>query len=165
MRDQSKPNVFQPAFLERLDQRDREGYTATEASLAGPWQVRKVADERYAVLRRLDEPEEAEAVFRFLESALIAAAVLPAIGSDCLYTLDGSEDSLGHRLSRMVGEHGLEKAGWLRYFRQELPYALHLLESLLRSPESLAHFLEAASHEVLSHAGSILASRLSLDPS
>jgi hypothetical protein len=55
----------------------------------------------------------------------------------------------------------LEKAGWLRHTHPELVEALNVVEWLLRSPASLALVLEAASYEVLAHAGEILEKRLS----
>ncbi|HEX9735741.1 MAG TPA: hypothetical protein VGG06_27590, partial [Thermoanaerobaculia bacterium] len=58
------------------------------------------------------------------------------------------------------GDGRLEKIGWLRYQHPELMEALSVLEWLLRSPASMAMFLEAASYEVLVHAGHILERRL-----
>ena len=39
MRDQNHLSVFTPAFLQRLDHRDRSGWTCAEAEYAGPWRV------------------------------------------------------------------------------------------------------------------------------
>lgn len=162
MRDHPKRTVFAPAFLRQLEARDPDGFSAAHAALSGPWQVERLTDERYAVLRPYDDPDQAEGLFRFKETALLAAAVLPALGSNCRYALDGSEDPEGHRLSRTAGENGFVPAGWLRFVRKDLARALHLVEFLLSTPTSLALVLEAASHDVMEPSGRLLAERLGL---
>lgn len=55
---------------------------------------------------------------------------------------------------------GYENIGWLRDYSEELLEALHVVECLLRSPASLALFLQAASFESLEPAGGITAGRV-----
>ena len=52
------------------------------------------------------------------------------------------------------------RVGWVRYDHPDLFEAIHVADSLLRSPVSFAHFIEAASSDVLARAGKLLSRRL-----
>ena len=57
-------------------------------------------------------------------------------------------------------EAGGEVVAHLAYFDEKLVDALHVLECVLRSPEALAHILEAAGTVALERAGAILSGRV-----
>ena len=161
MRNHDHPNVFTPDFLERLDHRDRSGWTCAEAEYAGPWRV----EERDGLhcLVHASQRKGGPAVAEFLEreTALLVAAVFPLLGRASPYALSDTERHGGHGadLSAIL-DTSLEWIGWCRLSHQDLPDALHIAERFLRSPEALANLLEAASHEVVDRAGAILAKRL-----
>jgi hypothetical protein len=81
--DRGIRNAFTADFLHRLDEAP-EPDGAHEADVAGPWAIRPVkygGGTGFAVLREwesLDEGDVPYAVFRRRETALLAAAVLPA---------------------------------------------------------------------------------------
>ena len=162
MRDQNHLSVFTPAFLQRLDNRDRSGWTGAEAEYAGP--RRGAERDGLHQLVHVSQRKGGPAVAEFLEreTALLVAAVFPLLGRASPYGLSDTERHGGHGtdLSAILNA-SVEWVGWCRLSHQDLPDALHVAERFLRSPEALANLLEAASHEVVDRAGAILAERLS----
>jgi hypothetical protein len=149
--------VFSSEFKRRMSKRtagDIEPSSASEADLAGPWRVIPLADGGHAVFRLGESPEEDDlpaATFADLEHALLAAAVLPGSGRDPLYRLGAEEAAQGFAV------HGAgEIVGYLRLFNPDVTAALHVLGCVLRSPDSFARVLEAASGLTLDHADKIL---------
>jgi hypothetical protein len=173
-------NAFTTDFLHRLDQAG-EPDGAREADVAGPWVVRRVRYQGtfgFAVLRDWESPQDGDApcaIFRRRETALLAAAVLPALGREPLYRLATEPDAAGFPLQAGTGPRdpalvpaavavtaiphpGI--AGHLRDFDEDLATALQLVAALVRSPLSLASLLEAAGHVAVEQAGRILTTRL-----
>ena len=162
MRDQNHLSVFTPAFLQRLDNRDRSGWTCAEAEYAGPWRVAE-RDGLHCLIHA-SQRKGGPAVAEFLEreTALLVAAVFPLLGRASPYGMSDTERHGGHGADlNAILDARVEWIGWCRLLHQELPDALHIAERFLRSPEALANLLEAASHEVVDRAGAILAERLS----
>ncbi|HVT60617.1 MAG TPA: hypothetical protein VHR45_19745 [Thermoanaerobaculia bacterium] len=192
--DRGFHNAFSEEFLRRLDLlAEPEG--AHEAVFAGPWEVRSVSHQggqRFAVVRRWDSPplgDEAFAVFIHRETALLAAAVLPAVGREPFFRLR-SEPESGSSSPAGLGEGGArpnhsselgdgseaeggtvaplrfallsggEEAGQVREFDEDFAAALHVAAALVRSPEGLANLLEAAGFLALEQAGRILCRRI-----
>ncbi|HTQ78545.1 MAG TPA: hypothetical protein VMM92_01000 [Thermoanaerobaculia bacterium] len=150
-------NAFSAQFLLLLDERD-EPATSAEADVCGPWKVEAGA-EGYALLRQgesLARGDRPSGLFAHRETALLAAAILPALGRDPFYRLQSEETPNGFALERTHGEI----AGHLEFYDPEAVSALHLAESLVRSPESLAHLLEAAGRVALDRAGKIVFERV-----
>ena len=158
-RPRAATTVFDSDLLDRLPRGDRGGPTVAEAEHAGPWTV-QAQESGFAVLREADD--EADARLAERETALLLAAVFPALGREPRYQLVTKEGAAGVDV-RSFGGGRLEKVGWLRHRHPEIVEALHVVEWLLRSPASLALLLEAASYEVLAHAGRILDRRLSTE--
>ena len=178
-------NAFTTDFLHQLDQAG-EPDGAREADVAGPWVVRRIHYQGavgFAVLRDWENPQDGDppcAVFRRRETALLAAAVLPALGREPLYRLATEPDGAGFPLHAGSGAKdpalvpitvavtatphpGI--AGHLRDFDEDLATALQLVAALVRSPLSLASLLEAAGHVAVEQAGRILATRIEGKPS
>lgn len=146
-------NAFAEPFLERLEGEDEPPFAST-ADLAGPWRVVRLAEERYAVFRRWEASESGDrpyAVFDSRHLALLAAAVLPALGREPDFRLAAEASAAGYPLAS-----GGRVAGHLRYFHDELAAALHLARSLVASPESLAALLSGAGATALRQAGRLL---------
>lgn len=148
-------NAFDLDFLEELDRLD-EPETAAEADTAGPWTVQEMPrGAGWGVFRlgqsaaRGDDPV---GVFRRREKALAAAAVLPGTGRERRLRLNPEAEDLGYALEGVGGE----VEGYLRLFDENLRDALHVADALLRSPESLARFLEAAGGLALRETGRLL---------
>ena len=162
MRDQEKsnpssPNIFQHEFLERLSELPRSGsQTSFEADHAGPWSVVKVA-EGFALQQA--GSKAVKAVFTYHETAHLAAAILPGIGRPRTYHTVSEKDQPGVIVEARHGKFA-EKVGWMSDYSDELMEALHIVESLLRYPASLAQFLQAANFEALAYAGGITAGRI-----
>jgi len=153
----SSRNAFSPSFLTRIGQRD-EPPTAGEADVAGPWHVAEVPATGWGLFRAGEGPEgggRPYAVFRHRWQALLAAAVLPGTGREPSFRLHKEEGPQGYAV-----EHGPEVAGHLELFDEKLVDGLHVVEMLLRSPESLASLLEAAGQVALERAGAILDGRV-----
>jgi hypothetical protein len=151
-------NAFAPEFLGRLDERD-EPATASEADAAGPWKIEPFPHGGFALLREgesLRRGDRPAGVFERRETALLAAAVLPATGSAPLFRLRGEATPHGFVLERPRGE----VAGHLEFYDPDAAAALHVAESLLRSPDCLAHLLEAAGRIALLRAGRIVFERV-----
>lgn len=159
MQDDPTPsvNAFAPEFLHRLELEDEPPY-AEEADFAGPWRVVPAEGGGFAVLRHWEATEEGDephAVFDSYHLALLAAAVLPALGSSVELTLGGDGEEIGYPLWS-----GSSLAGHLRYFHVELVEALELARALVGSPESLSTLLAAAGPTALRHVGRLLRRRL-----
>ncbi len=160
----SSPNAFSPSFLHRIAQRD-EPPTAGEADMAGPWRVLEIAPERFGVFRLGESPARGHrpaAVFAELWLAQLAAAVLPGTGRDAAFRM--RKDSGPEGFAVETGNGG-EVLGHLELFDERLIEALHVAESLVRSPQALAGLLEAAGPVALERAGAILDERVPEIPS
>ena len=154
-------NAFAEEFLESFGERD-EPITAAEAECAGPWWTRPVPGQPgvTAVLRRWEDVEQGdvpEAVFRQAERALLMCALLPALDREPLFHLSSEQDAEGFALTAMHGREGAQVAGWVRRYEPRLAEALHLCESIIRSPAALASLLVAAGPAAIEQAGRILA--------
>jgi hypothetical protein len=182
------PNAFTEDFLRRLDQ-EGEPNGAHEADVAGPWVIRPVPYRGGTGFALLREWESADgdgtapagnggngdcdvpyAIFRRRDTALLAAAVLPATGRERLCRLGSEPDAEGFpvqeagapeagsppRAPAGPGSATPIPAGHLRDFDEDLAAALHLMEALVRSPLSLARLIEAAGHVAIEQAGRIL---------
>ena len=173
MRPEFEHNVFWYPFLKQRLDSDPSGYTPAEARLGGPWKVDQ-QEHGYAVILESDrEPGTVEAIFDERELACLMAAVLPASGRQGHYWIEAAPDE--SKLERTLsGEPGFivkavlagrpQRVGWMRYDHPELFANLHVADSLLRSPAAFAHFLEAASADVLARGGAMLSRRLFKDP-
>jgi hypothetical protein len=151
-------NAFCREFLLRLDERD-EPPTAAEADANGPWKIEPCPHGGFALLRQgesLRRGDRPAGTFERRETALLAAAILPSTGRDPLYRLLGEETPGGFALERARGE----VAGHLEFYDPDAATALHVAESLLRSPDSLARLLEAAGRIALLRAGKIVFERV-----
>ena len=155
----SSRNAFSDSFLRRIAERD-EPPMAGEADVAGPWHVEEVPAEGWFGLYRLGESRargyEPVAVFRDRSLALLAAAVLPGTGRDAAFRLHHDSGAEGFAVAAGNGE----VVGHTALFDENLIAALHVAESLTRSPEALANLLEAAGPLALERAGAILDARV-----
>ncbi len=154
-------NVFSPAYLARLRDRD-EVLTAGEAEYAGPWKCEPVPDKpgAVAVLRAwesLDRGDAPEAIVWHEETALLLAAILPLASRELLFHLSDEEEADGFPITAVYGEQGSQVAGWLRRFEPSLVGALHLAEALARNPPALAAVLRASGGGATEQVGCILA--------
>ena len=149
-------NAFTRPFLDQLGEVD-EPPTAGEADSAGPWLVEEIPNVGFGLYRAGEGWRRAfqpAAVFTTRPLALLAAAVLPGVGRDAAFRLDKEAGPSGYAV---VSAHGI--AGHLALFDERLVDALHVVEVIVRSPESLADLLEAAGSLALERAGAILESR------
>jgi len=165
------PNAFEPTFLEHLQAGGGEPLTAAEAELSGSWKQEPVPGHpgAVAVLRSWESQEEGdvpEAVFRHEETAASCAALLPLVGREPLFHLSEVPDPDprcplpgGYPLIATFGEQGPVVVGWLRHYHPGIVEALHLVESLLRLPLSLAQVNAAAGAGALALVGRYLAAR------
>jgi len=152
-------NAFSSDFLQRLGEHD-EPVTAGEAEVAGPWRVEPIPGAGFGVYRAGEGAGRGfrpVAVFRQRSVALLAASVLPGTGRERAFLLQREEDPAGG----YAVQDGSEVAGHLGHFDERLIEALHVVESVVRSPEALAFLLEAAGSLALDRAGTILAGRVS----
>ena len=155
----SAPNAFTPSFLQRIGERD-EPPTAAEADAAGPWRVEEIPGEGFGLFRSGESRGRGfrpAAVFRQRFLALFAAAVLPGTGRDAAFRLHKESGPAGFAIEAGDGE----VVGHSALFDENLIAALHMADSLARSPESLASFLEAVGQVALERAGAILDERVS----
>jgi hypothetical protein len=157
----SSRNAFRRSFLSRINERD-EPFMAGEADVAGPWHVEELPGGLFG-LYRLGESHaggfQPAAVFRDRSLALLSAAVLPGTGREAAFRLQKEAGPEGFLVE--TGNHGdgAGPVGHLALFDESLIDALHVVESLTRSPEALANLLEAAGPLALEHAGVILEER------
>lgn len=172
-------NAFEPSFLSALA-RTGEVATAPEAEMTGPWRICRLPDDRYGLFREWEAPgdratrsngssedapsETPEAVFRHRAHALLAAAVLPATGRERLFKVGSQRRSGGFVLESVWGDRWVTSIGRLRCFQPEIADALHVVESVVRSPVALAYLLEAAGSTALKLAGRLLRQRLQDEP-
>jgi hypothetical protein len=155
----SSRNAFSPSFLHRIGERD-EPPTAGEADAAGPWRVLELPGRGFGLFRSGESPGRGfrpAAVFRRRWIALLAAAVLPGTGRDAAFRLHKDRGSAGFAVE--TGNGG-EAVGHLDLFDERLIEALHVAESLARSPEAMADLLEATGQVALERAGAILDERM-----
>jgi hypothetical protein len=155
---ESPPNAFSPEFLDGLREQD-DVLTADEATYAGPWKVEALEEGGYAVLRSWESVESGFspfAVFTDRETALLATAILPAVGREPLFLLDEAAGPDGYALRAVVGERGVQVVGRLQLFDTAAVQGLHLAQYLARSPEALACLLEATGPESERRVGEIL---------
>ena len=155
----SSRNAFSPSFLKRIGERD-EPATAGEADVAGPWHPEEIPGAGWGLFppgAGVESGGRPYAVFPHRWQALLAAAVLPGTGREPAFRLAKEAGPDGYAV-----EHGPtgEPAGHLELFDEKLVDALHVVETLLRSPESLAHLLEAAGQVALERSGAILDGRV-----
>jgi hypothetical protein len=151
----SSPNAFTSIFLQRLGERD-EPPAAGEADAAGSWHVEEIPGEGFGLFRLGESRERGfrpAALFRRRSLALLAAAVFPGTGREAAFRLAREAGPAGFAVE--TGNGG-EIVGFSALFDEGLISALHVAESLARSPESLATFLEAAGQVALERAGAIL---------
>ena len=108
-------NAFTADFLSRMDEIG-EPDGAHEADVAGPWvivPVRQRGGSGFAVLREWESLEDGDlpyAIFRRRETALLAAAMLPATGREPLYRLATDPDPAGFPLW-IAAASALDEAG------------------------------------------------------
>jgi hypothetical protein len=149
------PNAFAPQFLQRISERD-EPLTGPEADVAGPWIIEEIPGAGHGLFRSGEGVAfRPTAVFRSRAHALLAAAILPGTGRDAAFRIDGEPEDGGYALRDPNGTI----TGHLRLFDQNVTDALHVVETLVRSPEALANLLEAAGGLALERAGAILDQR------
>jgi hypothetical protein len=149
-------NAFTRPFLEKLGEVD-EPPTAGEADVAGPWTVEEIANVGFGLFRAGEGWSRGfrpAAVFFLRPVALLAAAVLPGTGRDAAFRLHRDAGPAGYAV-----ESAGRIAGHLPLFDERLVDALHVVEMIVRSPESLAALLEAAGALALERAGAILEER------
>ncbi len=172
-------NAFTEDFLRRLDQ-EGEPDGAHEADVAGPWVIRPVpylGGTGFALWREWESADTGDvpyAVFSRRDTALLAAAVLPATGRERLCRLGSEPDEEGFPVQvagtpeaghspvppAPAGRPSPLPAGHLRDFDEDLAAALHLVEALVRSPLALARLIEAAGYVAIEKAGRILHRRI-----
>jgi len=173
----TKDNAFDPSFLEDLAERG-ETASAQDAEMSGPWTVKPMPGKRWGVFRDWEDPDgegsngaasdasgglqgdDPEAVFDHREHALLTAAVLPATGRDPLFKLNPVDRPEGYGVESVWGDRWVGTVGRVPRFHPEIIDALHVAESIVRSPVSLAHLLEAAGPTALRLAGRILRRKL-----
>ena len=151
------PNAFTRPFLLRFGELD-EPPTAGEADVAGPWEVEEIPGFGYGLFRAgetWDRHFQPVAVFHRRPVALLAAAVLPGTGRDAAFRLADKLTSAGFAITDSTGQ----LAGHSALFNEPLIAALHVVESIVSAPESLANLLEAAGSLALERAGAILDQR------
>jgi hypothetical protein len=151
-------NIFEKEFLARLGERN-EPSSAAEADVAGPWQIEELRYTCYGLYRRGESSARGHrpaAICKDRSLALLTAAALPGTGREALFHLQKDPTPEGYTL-----EAGGELVAHLAHFDEKLVDALHVLECVLRSPEAIAHILEAAGAVALERAGAILGGRVS----
>lgn len=159
--------IFAPEYLDVMSDRSVGYRTELEAQYGGPCEVLKQDDETFAVVVD-DRTSRPAAVFRERQWALLAAATLGACKGGPSLAL-ASESTPDGRIPVVVdscsGGWDANEAGWLPFRETEILRAMHVAETILSSPNRLAHLLEAAGPLVLDGAARILSRRLDLRPS
>lgn len=147
-----KPNVFRKEFIRAVTHFD---YPASlyENCTSGPWNVRYSKKERGWIVQRKSATRPF-GVFTERETALLMAAVLPAVDRKSIFTVHNDE----RLLIRCRGGQ-LEDLGALEHVGS-LVEPLHTAHTLLSLPDSLAWFLMAPPGDVLERAGAIAMRRL-----
>ncbi len=159
MRSHRHLTVFAPEYLDRLRAEDPDGPTVWEAEYAGPWRVAECQPLGYSVARYPEGATIKDAVFDHRETALLVAALYPGIGRDPRYRLAERPEAEGYDVVTILDGDELP-IGWIRYNHSEILRGLHVVENVLRSPSSLAFFIQAASFSVLDRAGRMIAERI-----
>jgi hypothetical protein len=150
-------NAFALDFLKRIGEVD-EPLTAAEADMAGPWVVEEVPGAGFGLYRAGEGNKRGFRPFAVVPDrslALLLAAILPGTGQDAAFRLRQEAEGNGFAFDHGTG--GV--AGHLALFDERAIDALHVVNALIRSPESLANLLEAAGGLALERAGAILDSR------
>jgi hypothetical protein len=151
-------NAFSRAFLKRFEERD-EPPTGPEADVAGPWFVEPIPGLGFGLFRAgksLTRGFRPAAVFPDRWLALLAAAVLPGTGRDPLLRLNQEPDSEGYGITLDDGA----VVGHFELFDEPLLDAMNAVVALMRSPWSLAWFLEACGPLALDRCGALLERRI-----
>ena len=152
-------NAFTPEFLRRIGERD-EPLTAAEADVAGPWVVEKMPGVGWGLYRAGEGAARQfrpYGVFRDHAVALLFAAVLPGTGRDKAFRLRKEPEGAGYAVESAPDGRVI---GYLALFDEPLGDAAHVVECLVRRPESLAQLLEAAGGLALERSGAILDARV-----
>jgi len=130
------PNAFTRGFLTRIGELD-EPPSAGEADVAGPWEVEDLPGFGYGLFRKgetWNRNFQPVAVFHRRPIALLAAAVLPGTGRDAAFRLADKMTSAGFAVTDSTGQ----LAGHVALFNEPLIAALHVVELIISSPDSLA---------------------------
>lgn len=146
-------NAFSDRYLDALRERD-DVPSALEATSAGPHKLLQLA-EGFGIFRMWESPEKGHkplAVFRERGVALRFLAVWSLIGREPVFKAPGQAGPRG-----VPVESGGETMGHLQTFNDELLFAAHVVDSILRSPAALAVLFEAAGPLAQEIAGQILA--------
>ena len=147
-------NAFVAEFLRELGQRD-DPAGALSAEGSGSWVVRRVAG-GYGVFRYWEIPAHGDvprAVFRELETARVAAAVIPTTTSIGPFELGDERLPDG---SFEIVRSG-EPCGRVAIFDEVFLTALNFAQDLMERPEALAQVLLAAGPTALEIVGRCLA--------
>lgn len=146
-------NALSRTYLRSLRERD-DVATALEAVSAGPFKLLKV-QEGMALFRLWESPEAGHrplAVFADRATALRFMVVWNVIGREPTYRTPQPPGPRGVA----VESHG-EVVGHLEVFNEELLFAAHVVDCILRSPAALAALFEAAGPLAQEIVGQILA--------
>jgi hypothetical protein len=158
-------HVFTQEYLAHLAERD-EPVTAAEADYAIPWHIEPYPKEpkgRWAVLRLGESFEKSTrtsptAVFHRKEDALLACAILPALGKRLRFRLASDPEEQGYPIL----DDG-EIVGHSEYFWEDLVAAINVLAAIMASPRDFALLLDAMGGLALEHVDKIAVARL-VDP-
>ncbi|HSK76555.1 MAG TPA: hypothetical protein VLQ45_08865 [Thermoanaerobaculia bacterium] len=153
-------NAFSERYLDALRDRDEDS-SGLEAASAGPHKLLELP-EGFGIFRLWESPEKGHkplAVFRERGVALRFLAVWNLVGQDRAFKTPGEAGPQG-----VPVESGGETVGRLQTFNDELLFAAHVVDSLLRSPAALAVVLGAAGPAAQEIAGQILALSVSEGP-
>jgi hypothetical protein len=100
--------------------------------------------------------------FKSLWTAQLVAALLPCLAKDAAYRLRQDPDDHGYALESR--EAWGDVIGHVAVFDTALVEALHVADGLMRTPWSLALFLESCGKVALEKAGAILDASLTRKP-
>lgn len=156
--------VFCPEFLERKTAREPIPLATHEAAWSGPWAVSSSGGE--FVVHRVGNSKPV-AITGYCDTALLLAAVLPAIGRGPLFWLshERSPEDQMFGLTTTLGERGPTIVGRFEQRHEEVLGPLSAFEYLVRSPTSMAYLIEAAPTESLAPVGRLITERLArIDP-
>jgi hypothetical protein len=162
-------NAFAPAFLEQL-RAEVEPLTAAEADLAGHWKLEPVAGHpgAVAVLWAWESQAQGdipEAVYCHEETGTLGAVAFALTNREPLFHLESEPEQEGgplpdgYPVTAVYGEQGPQVCAWLRRYNTQVVTVLHVLEALVRSPQSLAEVNRAAGGGALEQVGRYLAAR------
>lgn len=146
-------NALSRSYLRVLRERD-DVATALEAASAGPFKLLQV-EEGHGLFRLWESPEAGHrplAVFTDRATALRFMVVWNVIGREPTYRAPQPPGTRGVA----VESHG-EVVGRLEVFNEELLFAAHVVDCILRSPAALAALFEAAGPLAQEIVGQILA--------